>query len=182
MANNCDNVVRIYGTPENLKTLFDKLSVMEKQGLYLDNYQELFESVDDVEDWGSKWQMIDIDFTEGDDLMYVTGDSAWGPALGLWEKVSREFSVDIDLTYSEPGMNFAGRNTWSNGELTGCDEYTYYEYLYTEDNDYFWDEIGYLSECNTLEEIQDLLGDTWESLTEDEKSKVTQIQSDRYVE
>ena len=182
MANNCDNQVRIYGTPDVLKTLFDKLIIKETEGLFTDNYQDLFESVEDVDDWGSKWQMINIDYSEGDDIMFVNGDSAWGPALGFWEKLSKDYNVDIDLSYSEPGMNFAGKTSWSCGDMTCNDEFTYYEYLYNEDNDYFWDEIGYLSECYTLTEIQETLGDTWGYLTEEEKSKVSQIQSERFVE
>ena len=59
MANDCDCKVKIVGDSENLSKLYQKLQCDEVQNvgsLHAENYQILFESCDDVEDWGSKWQ------------------------------------------------------------------------------------------------------------------------------
>lgn len=180
MANYCDNVIRLSGDSEGLSKLYIKLKEKE-DGLNLSNYDQLFESVDDVEDWGSKWQMINIDYSEGDDMMFITGDSAWGPAEGLWEKISKDYNLHIELTYSEPGHDFAGKTVWENGDLIDKEEYTYYEHLWYNDNEYFWEEIGGQSECYTLDEIKESIGDVWNLLSDNERLEVEKINSERYV-
>ena len=83
MANDCDCKIRISGEPDNVKRLYDKLQINEvikKGSLNLDNYELLFESVGDVEDWGSKWQVFsNIEYYHGDNSMLIEGYSAWNP-------------------------------------------------------------------------------------------------------
>ena len=61
-------------------------------------------------------------------------------------------------------------------------EMTYMEYLYVHDNDYFYDEIGYRSEYNTLGELILELGSVYDKLTDSEKQRVSEIHENNYQE
>lgn len=181
MANYCDTKVRISGEPEDLKRLFEKIG--ENTSFHSDNYQTLFESIEDVDDWGSKWQNFsEIDYYDGDTFMYITGESAWSPAEGLWKKISKDYNVSVTCEYSEPGMGFAGITTWVDGEETDRQEMSYYEYLYDSDNEYFWEDLGYQCEYSSLEEIIESLGDVYENFDDTEKNQLEELHQERYVE
>ncbi len=186
MANDCDSKIRISGEPEDVKRLSEKLKIeqIEKNGsLGSQEYELLFESIDDVEDWGSKWQVFsNIDYSEGDTMIFIDGYSAWTPAEGLWKKMSKDFNVSVTCEYSEPGMGFAGITTWVDGEETDREEMTYYEYLYNNDNEYFWEDLGYQCECSTLEDIVENLGEVYENFDDDERQQLEELHQDRYVE
>lgn len=179
MANYCNTNVRISGEPEDLQRLFDKIG--ETTTFSSETYGTLFESVDDVDDWGSKWQVMYPDYS-GDTMMFITGESAWNPADGLWKKISKEYNVEVTLEYSEPGMGFAGITSWNDGEEIERQEMSYYEYLYENDTEYFWDEIGYKCECFTLEEVIDDLGEIYEDMSEFEKDRLKEIHNENYSE
>ena len=186
MANDCDCKVKIVGESENVSKLYQKLQCDEVQNvgsLHLENYQILFDSCDDVEDWGSKWQVFsNIDFSEGDTMMFIDGYSAWGPTEGLWKKISKDFDVNVEVEFSEPGMGFAGFVEYSSGEESSREEMTYWEYLYNNDSEYFWEEIGYRSECNTLDELKEDLGNIYDKFDDLEKSKLEEIHEKNYTE
>jgi hypothetical protein len=181
MANYCDTKVRISGDPENLQKLVEKIG--EENSFHIENYETLFESIDDVEDWGSKWQNFsEVDYYNGDDIMFITGESAWGPADGLWKKISKDYNVSVTCEYSEPGMGFAGVINWLNGEETDREEMSYNQYLYENDNEYFWENLGYQCECETLEEVIESLGNLYDSFDESEKEKLEEIHQNNYSE
>ena len=180
MANYCNTDVRISGEAEDLKRLFDKIG--ETTSFHTESYQTLFESVEDVEDWGSKWQVMNTEYYPGDTMMYITGESAWGPADGLWQKMSKEYSLYITLEYSEPGMGFAGITTWNNGEETDRQEMSYWQFVYETDTEYFWEEIGYKCECFTLEEVIEDLGEIYENMDESEKERIQEVHTNNYCE
>lgn len=178
MANYCDTKVNISGEPEDLQRLFDKIG--ETTTFSSENYQNLFESVDDVEDWGSKWQVMYPDYS-GDSEMYITGESAWTPADGLWKKISKDYNVQVTLEYSEPGMGFAGVTSWSDGEETSREEMTYYEYLYNNDIEYFWEDLGYQCEYETIDDVISTLGELYDDFSDSEKQQLQQLHEERYV-
>lgn len=179
MANDCATTVRITAEPEDLQKLFDKLQIEEvakSNSLNSTNYELLFESIDDVEDWGSKWQVFtNIDYTEGDTMMFIDGYSAWAPADGLWKKISSEFNAHVVLDYSEPGMEFAGVTEFNDGVETFRQEMSYWEYLYERDYENFWEEIHFRSECDSIDEIKESLGEVYNKFDESEVSKLEQM-------
>lgn len=185
MANDCSNKVRITGKKENLEKLYERFQmdeIKEKNALFVSNYGIMFESSKEVEEWGSKWQTFnDISF-DGQSTISIDGDSAWGPATGFWQKISEEFDVNIEVEYSEPGCNLGGEIAFESGEETRNEETTYWDFIYERENDYFWDEISNRCEYSSLEEIIDELGELYDSLTDDEKSKISQIHEENYQE
>ena len=186
MANDCDYKVRISGEPEDVKNLFDKLQIKEVQengSLNSTNYELLFESIDDVEDWGSKWQVFsNIDYSEGDTMVFIDGYSAWGPAEGLWQKISKDFNLNVICEYCEGGMNIAGILTWNDGVETDREEMTYWEYLMDNDYEYFWENIGYQCEFSTLDEIKDTLGDVYTRFSVTENERLEELHTEKYVD
>jgi hypothetical protein len=76
--------------------------------------------------WGTKWD-IDGDsensyFEDGEFRIWF--DTAWGPALELFEKVAADYpTLTFRLVYLETGMVFAGLNVWSEGILSETEEY-----------------------------------------------------------
>jgi hypothetical protein len=186
MANDCDFKVRITGESNDLLKLSSKLNCSEIQdsgSLNVDTYQLIFESCDDVEDWGSKWTVLsNIDFSEGDTMMFIDGYSAWSPTEGFWKKMSKDYNLQLILDYSEPGVGFAGVVEYNDGVEVLHDKLSYWEYLYERDYEYFWEEIGYRAECFTLEEISEDLGDTYHNLSDEEKQRIAEIQKERFVE
>ena len=177
MANYCTTNVTLIGSNEDLKKLYQKINNTET--LTLESYQKIFEDGVNVGefDWGSKWQRIDeIDFVEefAED-MYITGESAWTPAKGLWRKISKEYNLEVTLDYSERGNDFAGTISYTNGEVNYEEETTYYEYLYKNDEYYFWDEITCMLEDESVEEVISTLGDLYNKMPEYDKIKINSI-------
>lgn len=186
MANDCDYKARISGEPEDLQKLFDKLKIeeIEKNGsLNSTNYQLLFESIDDVEDWGSKWLVFsNIDYTEGDTMMFVDGYSAWSPADGFWKKVSADFNLHITLDYSEPGMGFAGVIEFNDGSETLKEEMDYWTYLYSRDYQYFWEELECRCEWDSFEGIKESIQSVWNEMTDEEIKRLENLHEEKYSE
>ena len=81
-----------------------------------------------VEEWGTKWDITAGDVTIDPDGKSATGwfETAWGPGIIAYEKLS-DLGFDLDITYLETGMCFAGRYTTEN------DDY-YVEYNFDDEN------------------------------------------------
>ena len=104
-----------------------------------------------IEEWGTKW-----DVTEGDANIDPDGKScygwfetAWGPGIIAYEKLS-ELGFDVDITYHESGMCFAGRFTSPDEDY--CVEYNF-------ENENWRDEID-------DDEVRELLENEYEAWLE----------------
>ena len=77
-----------------------------------------------VEEWGTKWDITEGDVTIDPDGKSATGwfETAWGPGIIAYEKLS-DLGFDLDITYLETGMCFAGRYTTENDDY--CVEYNF---------------------------------------------------------
>jgi hypothetical protein len=104
-----------------------------------------------INEWGTKW-----DVTEGDANIDPDGKScygwfetAWGPGIIAYEKLS-ELGFDVDITYHESGMCFAGRFTSPDEDY--CVEYNF-------ENENWRDEID-------DDEVRELLENEYEAWLE----------------
>lgn len=62
-----------------------------------------------VKNWGTKWDSNNFDLycpIEGDNAT-ITFDTAWSPPIPFYNKLV-ELGFDVDATYTEEGMFFAG--------------------------------------------------------------------------
>jgi hypothetical protein len=174
MANYCSFETNISGEPERLVELYKRLE--EDGRIGFDDYNRLFdETAPEGFEWGSKWIEYSVSYGEGQDWMSISGDTAWYPATGLWQRISEKYETSVDTTYSEPGGNFAGKDSWENGEKTFSEEMTYNEHLYYNDYEYFWDNIT--NECVglDLEDVIDSIGIIYEKMSDVEKQRVADI-------
>lgn len=78
--------------------------------------------------WGTKWDVSDGDFTLEEDKLSGTGsfDTAWSPPIQAYEKLT-EMGFDIDATYLEESMAFAGRFLSETGD-------DYYEFDFSDES------------------------------------------------
>ena len=174
MANYCSFETTISGEPDRLAVLYKRLGDDGRIGF--DDYDKLFdEPAPEGFDWGSKWVEYSVSYDEGHDWMSISGDTAWYPASGLWQRISEKYDASVESTYSEPGGDFAGKDDWSGGENTFSEQMTYNEHLYYNDYEYFWDNLT--NECAglDLEDVIDSIGSVYEKMSDGEKQRVAEI-------
>jgi len=121
---------KLYPTPEDLligdapmtNHTEQQKANLEKHG-YTDWYQWR------VDNWGTKWAENDLRVEQelttkdGESCIAFGFDTAWGPPLEAFDKISKDFSkIAFCLYYEEPGMGFCGRKVWANGELMESQE------------------------------------------------------------
>lgn len=174
MANYCTFETNISGEPEKLSELYKRLGDDGRIGF--EDYDKLFDEPAPWNfEWGTKWVEYSVSYEEGEDWMTISGDTAWYPASGLWQRISDKYETSVDTTYSEPGGDFAGNTEWVNGEMTHSEEMTYNEYLYYNDNEYFWDNITNEYEGSDLEDVIDGLGELYEKMSDGDKQRLSEI-------
>jgi len=140
MPNWCNNSITISGPTETIKQLwedaqtahegeFGLLNAMVPMPAALEGTTAPSEDGQDwyswrLENWGTKWDITDegLEFIDNEDgTASITGwfDSAWAPPIGAYEQFCDDMdNCDLEASYHEPGMDFAG--FWSS---EGGDEY-----------------------------------------------------------
>lgn len=97
-----------------------------------------------INHWGTKWEVNgELDtHASNDSVLVYNFDSAWSPPTRAVTACAEKWpTLEFVHTYDEPGNDFAGRNTYSGGELTEeletesrsywcetCDESTYCDF------------------------------------------------------
>lgn len=135
MPNWCENDVLIRGSKHDVNEYiekyttdgsmdFDKIVPMPKE--YLDDERWYNWR---VENWGTKWNIDkesgNWDFHGDDDVSIVEGtfETAWSPPMEALHKLSELCpNLEIELTFSEEGMQFQGKYIFS----AGATEEVYY--------------------------------------------------------
>lgn len=111
MANSCYNYINITGNKKELKS-FKKIIKSNLKGT--DIYLFLCEKFGKTETDG-RW--FDMDFNFEDEEVFIYGDSAWSPCLGLFTSISEKYpSFEINYQYEEGGSDFAGTAEISKGQ------------------------------------------------------------------
>jgi hypothetical protein len=87
-----------------------------------------------VEYWGTKWDVSNGDFYTEEDGMSGSGsfDTAWGPGIAAYDKLT-ELGFEVDATYLETGMSFAGHYSSEGGDE--CYEYNFDDENWRDDID-----------------------------------------------
>jgi hypothetical protein len=132
MPNWCNNNISISGPAETIRQLWEDahadagdnterglLDAMVPMPKELQGTTSPSETGNDwytwrVNNWGTKWDISTegLEITEhGDGTAEITGwfDSAWAPPIGAYEKFCDDMdNCDLEASYYEPGMDFAG--------------------------------------------------------------------------
>ena len=70
-----------------------------------------------VENWGSKWDVIEYILQDNGDSIVIDMETAWSPPLPWARRVSQLIpDLKIVIEYREPGVRFSGTYTALNGE------------------------------------------------------------------
>lgn len=70
-----------------------------------------------IANWGTKWDVSPRFCERIDNALELSYDTAWAPALHVWEQVSKEFpSLLIKINYVEEGMAFIGEAWYEDGD------------------------------------------------------------------
>ena len=72
------------------------------------------------------------------------GDSAWNPPEKLTQELCRAYRVRARHEYEEAGNDFAGITTFDEEGDYDQEQYTYWEFKYKYDEDWWRDEMIYL--------------------------------------
>lgn len=110
-----------------------------------------------VDEWGTKWDITAGDVQLGSEdgkSCYGWFETAWGPGIRAYEKLS-ELGFNVDITYIEQGMCFAGR-------FTSPDEDYCVEYNFEDEN---WRD--HIHDDEVLEMLESEY-DSWKSWQEEE--------------
>ena len=129
MPNWCSNYFTVsHEDPEMIKKFADALNAGELFQTFVPLSSGEWDYTTALEEWGTKWDVSAGDVQIENEGKTCTGwfDSAWGPGILAYEKISY-LGFDIDVTYHEPGMCFAGR-------FTSPDEEYYVEYNFEDEN------------------------------------------------
>mgnify|MGYP001297521300 CR=1 FL=1 len=133
MAYNCYNNIEITGSKKQLKDFKNLLMINLIDGKYL-NLVELSDKKAEeslYDSAGTRYMEVTIDFQE--DTIFITGDSAWTPALELFIKLSIKFpDLIIVYDYEEIGCDFGGWAEIKNGDIDN-NIYSYWEYKFKRD-------------------------------------------------
>ena len=145
MPNHCYQQVHVYGPRFLVKELYDNLSKEEPQfcqvvlpmpfeqwlapksrlhGYEVEGWYDWR-----VTNWGTKWDVVDVEITQSlllhddepdtDDPWTMNASfsfncwTAWSPPIPVWDKL-HEMGISVDADYQDEGMMFEGR--YVNGE------------------------------------------------------------------
>lgn len=124
MANYCYNYVRITGDEKTLDLLQEKFKNYSNTNYFTEFGDTFFDIKRDYKSenfafyykYGTKWWDFQMQRDEATELI-ITGDSAWSPPINLIQKISETYNVEIYSEWDEPGMDFAGKVTYINGNM-----------------------------------------------------------------
>lgn len=166
MANHCYNYIEFRGETEHIKKLarcFSLLMKVEYTSTFTDACASVFKLLAVPEDadyryFGTKWFEIELsqepqleyDYIDEDtkerfseSYFIVSGDSAWNPPEKLTQKLCDAYRVRARHEYEEAGNDFAGVTIFDEKGNYDQKKYTYWEFKYKYDQDWWWDEMIY---------------------------------------
>ena len=151
MPNFCNNVISITGEKEKIRVILKKIGEIPT---ITDN--KLFETLigtdpepaqgwyeSNLKRYGTKWDVSpeDSNIIFDDESIIMTPSTAWAPPVPFCITLAQEFGVQVEITFFEPGCDFAGRSLINEqGEIIEENDYDYNEGMYILDNDGFWNE------------------------------------------
>lgn len=152
MPNWCSNRIVITGDKSKIKEILEKLGTIP-----VDTKHVLFETLIgkdpdfDKSGWfesnqkrfGTKWDVAaeesNIEFS--DEQITMSPATAWSPPVPFCITLAKEYGVQVDITYFEPGNDFSGHNLINeDGDLIEEEDYDYNEGMFFLDKDGFWND------------------------------------------
>jgi len=185
MPNYCDNSLYItFPDDETYSRLMEawEKSKAEEKGFF----QAVFPMPDKIEiendgimpdwwvwrndNWGTKWDVDgDFELIHDGDLSYSAHfNTAWGPPLGVYEKLVDEWKCEVKAIYYEPGCDFCG--IWDNGKNYSEDCISIFCKTYSPNNENYSNSLW----SDLYEQVQFMFDEEDESDEEEEDEEETQ--------
>lgn len=134
--------------------------------------------------WGCKW---DTDIEEDmcsfeDEYIHLNFETAWAPAIGFCREVAKKYKVNVEVSYYESVMDFAGKESFE--AVTGIEEinesYTVMEGYYINDNERFWNDLEYTLEYfahenDTRPTPEELISQNFDFVSEEDKEEIIKL-------
>jgi hypothetical protein len=159
MPNWCSNSIVIEGDKDKIKKIKDVLLSMDKtttetgifetlvgrdENITEEEFQKGGWYYHNINRYGCKWDIgwddSNVD-TDSDDCITMSPQTAWSPPEGFCRLLAEQYGVNVNLEYSEPGCDFAGRLFVTPTSELENETYGFLEGLYFIDEDYFWMEV-----------------------------------------
>ena len=62
-----------------------------------------------IENWGTKWDVSELDIEYDDEQLELTFSTAWSPPEGIMQELKDKYpDLSFSCFYDEPGMEVAG--------------------------------------------------------------------------
>lgn len=148
MPNWCSNKITIVGGKDNIKSIITKIREIPTGDKYT-----LFETLigkdpqpsieSNLKRYGTKWDVSveDCNGEFNDDMIILYPNTAWAPPVPFCVTLAKEYGVNVEIQYSEPGNDFCGINRInSKGEIILEEDYDYNEGMFHLDNEQFWND------------------------------------------
>ena len=177
MANYCNNHIEFTGTSDRVNALregFVKLSKDSESKTFTEACDKLFglqpSPTAQYDHYGTKWFDFTIELVsdcwdesvegfEDTPITYcsivISGDSAWNPPEKLTQELCRAYRVRARHEYEEPGCDFAGITTFDEEGDYDQELYTYNEFKYKYNQDFWWDDMVYLIEAQSYDTFEE---------------------------
>ncbi len=124
MPNWCSNSIEISGDREEIDKILTNAKT-EKSNFSLSQLFPIPESNKEnwydwcVENWSTKWDLSSVDIDDQDDVIYVNCQTAWGPPIGAFDKISKDYpNLSFTITYDEQGINIFGIAEFQDGMIS----------------------------------------------------------------
>ena len=149
MPNWCSNTIVIRGDVDKIKTILEKMGqTTEHVGIFTSligvdpDIAPTGWHESNLRRFGTKWDIwaneSNIESTE--DEIIITAETAWSPPVPFCITLAEKYGVNVRVSYSEPGCDFAGVTKIIGDEVTQ-EDYSYLEGLFHIDNAGFWSDI-----------------------------------------
>jgi hypothetical protein len=205
MPNWCNNFILISGEESNMKPIYDLFNrprTPEDETWVMSTLvpeDEEFEEIKNtgafilspyVSYYGCKWdiQLNGCDMAELEPTaVSFSTPTAWSPPEAFCQRLSKTYGVDVEIQFSEPGNDFAGSATYSNGDEVESVTYPYREGMYYLDNESFWYDVQSDLEWMFCENpsitIDEVLGQMYPFVTKEADIKaITEIYNEEKVD
>jgi hypothetical protein len=202
MPNWCSNFITITGEADKLESIkhIIRESAETKRGVFVslvglppnitpENYDALWWDTH-IAWWGTKWDVHYDDNgcfnLDDDDSITISVDTAWSPPEPFCQKLAEYFDVEVEIEYSEPGCNFAGRSVFNKeGVVESVDYDDYLEGIYNINKEDFWYEVdsrldSWGDEYDDEFDIDKSIEEEFSFCSEEEKKQIKQDFIDNY--
>lgn len=156
MANICSNWAVFTGSKENLQAMYDNVMKAKEKSLDLgsasgslhyDTYPIALgldlnekEEGNPYDEYGSRYFELDIYWEN--DVVVISGGSAWSPVSEFFRKLSEVYSLDVNSDYDEGGSDIGGYFNCEKGVVTRDEVMSWHQFMYLEHSESFWETLN----------------------------------------